>query len=143
MLLCLVLFCFFLLMLRVPPISTRTDTLFPYTTLFRSRLDALALPGGQHLGAEGVVAQRRHIVNGGGVNGGGVNGGGRLRCRLPQTARQIDGCVQRVAAEGPLHPARRVGEIGRASGRERLWKYGSISEFPVNFKEKDKKIKVK
>src|SRR3546814_5130638 len=27
---------FFLLMLRRPPISTRTDTLFPYTTLFRS-----------------------------------------------------------------------------------------------------------
>src|SRR3546814_17230302 len=26
----------FFLMLRRPPISTRTDTLFPYTTLFRS-----------------------------------------------------------------------------------------------------------
>src|SRR3546814_2158680 len=29
------LFCFFL-MIRRPPRSTRTDTLFPYTTLFRS-----------------------------------------------------------------------------------------------------------
>src|SRR3546814_4568757 len=29
-------FCFFL-MIRRPPRSTRTDTLFPYTTLFRSR----------------------------------------------------------------------------------------------------------
>src|SRR3546814_13573745 len=30
-------FCvFFFLMLRRPPRSTRTDTLFPYTTLFRS-----------------------------------------------------------------------------------------------------------
>src|SRR3546814_5080338 len=28
--------CFFLLMIRRPPRSTRTDTLFPYTTLFRS-----------------------------------------------------------------------------------------------------------
>src|SRR3546814_18783041 len=27
----------FFLMLRRPPISTRTDTLFPYTTLFRSQ----------------------------------------------------------------------------------------------------------
>src|SRR3546814_8555780 len=27
----------FLLMIRRPPRSTRTDTLFPYTTLFRSR----------------------------------------------------------------------------------------------------------
>src|SRR3546814_6870650 len=28
-------------MIRRPPRSTRTDTLFPYTTLFRSELDAL------------------------------------------------------------------------------------------------------
>src|SRR3546814_19071802 len=32
---CLVVF-FFFLMIRRPPRSTRTDTLFPYTTLFRS-----------------------------------------------------------------------------------------------------------
>src|SRR3546814_13387278 len=31
-----VLFFFFFLMIRRPPRSTRTDTLFPYTTLFRS-----------------------------------------------------------------------------------------------------------
>src|SRR3546814_4370032 len=30
------LFFFFFLMIRRPPRSTRTDTLFPYTTLFRS-----------------------------------------------------------------------------------------------------------
>src|SRR3546814_13638894 len=30
---------FFFLMIRRPPRSTRTDTLFPYTTLFRSALD--------------------------------------------------------------------------------------------------------
>src|SRR3546814_2055788 len=29
---------FFFLMIRRPPRSTRTDTLFPYTTLFRSRI---------------------------------------------------------------------------------------------------------
>src|SRR3546814_11094332 len=29
-------YMFFFLMLRRPPRSTRTDTLFPYTTLFRS-----------------------------------------------------------------------------------------------------------
>src|SRR3546814_17525205 len=38
--------CVFL-MIRRPPRSTRTDTLFPYTTLFRS---AASLPGA-HLGA--------------------------------------------------------------------------------------------
>src|SRR3546814_14830352 len=32
--------CVFFLMIRRPPRSTRTDTLFPYTTLFRS-IDAL------------------------------------------------------------------------------------------------------
>src|SRR3546814_9649278 len=31
---------FFFLMIRRPPRSTRTDTLFPYTTLFRSTLAA-------------------------------------------------------------------------------------------------------
>src|SRR3546814_12425704 len=31
---------FFFLMIRRPPRSTRTDTLFPYTTLFRSDLSA-------------------------------------------------------------------------------------------------------
>src|SRR3546814_1134089 len=38
-------------MIRRPPRSTRTDTLFPYTTLFRSALDqppALTLPPLQH-----------------------------------------------------------------------------------------------
>src|SRR3546814_14820969 len=41
-------FLFFFLMLRRPPRSTRTDTLFPYTTLFRSDLAGLdgLSPGG-------------------------------------------------------------------------------------------------
>src|SRR3546814_4097208 len=33
-------FFVFFLMIRRPPISTRTDTLFPYTTLFRSKRTA-------------------------------------------------------------------------------------------------------
>src|SRR3546814_14126081 len=33
---CTLFVCFFFLMIRRPPRSTRTDTLFPYTTLFRS-----------------------------------------------------------------------------------------------------------
>src|SRR3546814_16447279 len=38
----------FFLMIRRPPRSTRTDTLFPYTTLFRSgvRQDPAGQPGG-------------------------------------------------------------------------------------------------
>src|SRR3546814_9055803 len=38
---------FFFLMIRRPPISTRTDTLFPYTTLFRSSLGLSLRPGHQ------------------------------------------------------------------------------------------------
>src|SRR3546814_19049831 len=41
---------FFFLMLRRPPRSTRTDTLFPYTTLFRSRR-----------GVPAVAADRRRL----------------------------------------------------------------------------------
>src|SRR3546814_3867572 len=60
---------FFFLMIRPPPRSTRTDTLFPYTTLFRSqiardsnaalrRLKAglLALPESGENGFEGLIA---------------------------------------------------------------------------------------
>src|SRR3546814_10867220 len=57
-------FCFFsfLLMIRRPPRSTRTDTLFPYTTLFRScRLCAADQPrradGGDQ--PEHIVLRRR------------------------------------------------------------------------------------
>src|SRR3546814_2374195 len=43
-------------MTRLPPRSTRTDTLFPYTTLFRS------LEGHRRQRAAGHVVQRRIIV---------------------------------------------------------------------------------
>src|SRR3546814_716157 len=55
---------FFFLMIRRPPRSTRTDTLFPYTTLFRSRCQllwsgqapcVLALPSNHPLAVNDVV----------------------------------------------------------------------------------------
>src|SRR3546814_8565081 len=52
-------------MIRLPPISTRTDTLFPYTTLFRSALLAdRALHGAFERGHHGA-----HVLGG---NAGGV-----------------------------------------------------------------------
>src|SRR3546814_9969558 len=42
---CLSWLCFFFLMIRRPPRSTRTDTLFPYTTLFRSPRVMRAMDG--------------------------------------------------------------------------------------------------
>src|SRR3546814_19874528 len=46
----------FFLMIRRPPRSTRTDTLFPYTTLFRSHRDD---------GDARILEQPRHGVDGG------------------------------------------------------------------------------
>src|SRR3546814_3667021 len=56
-------------MIPPPPISTRTDTLFPYTTLFRSWLPARpeATEGcvrrfGHRQGARGVIASHDDLV---------------------------------------------------------------------------------
>src|SRR3546814_15025833 len=51
---------FFFLMIRRPPRSTRTDTLFPYTTLFRSQLlgDAIAFGFGLLRADDDFVAGR-------------------------------------------------------------------------------------
>src|SRR3546814_2691322 len=49
-------FLFFFLMIRRPPRSTRTDTLFPYTTLFRS--------GGSGLRAAPRTGDRRNHIEG-------------------------------------------------------------------------------
>src|SRR3546814_11208986 len=65
-------------MIRLPPISTRTDTLFPYTTLFRSRRGA---------------AERTEIAD---------------VAVLDQEVLKALQIVQRVpvAADRPLHPGR-------------------------------------
>src|SRR3546814_6907166 len=46
-------------MIRRPPRSTRTDTLFPYTTLFRSLRGALGEITQDHVGAGAAEAQQR------------------------------------------------------------------------------------
>src|SRR3546814_21051838 len=46
-------FMFFFLMIRRPPRSTRTDTLFPYTTLFRSTRTTCGWTGSSISGAPG------------------------------------------------------------------------------------------
>src|SRR3546814_15604709 len=64
---------FFFLMIRRPPRSTRTDTLFPYTTLFRSeKLLGLTL-----LQCEGVV-DRGAVTIGEALEGEAANGRGHL-----------------------------------------------------------------
>src|SRR3546814_1168334 len=65
-------------MIRQPPRSTRTDTLFPYTTLFRS--PGVRKPGAQHLfvaGHDAGIALRlaRHVGDHGEAVGEGAVGG--------------------------------------------------------------------
>src|SRR3546814_3059172 len=49
---------FFFLMIRRPPRSTRTDTLFPYTTLFRSGRRLAAARAGRGLDRSGGYPSR-------------------------------------------------------------------------------------
>src|SRR3546814_17844728 len=85
---------FFFLMNRRPPSSTRTDTLFPYTTLFRSG-------GFAEIGIEIDIVgrievsfpRRRHDISCGsfgGRPGSGVRGAGNISNRRARLASQLD-----------------------------------------------------
>src|SRR3546814_12416623 len=58
---------FFFLMIRRPPRSTLTDTLFPYTTLFRSGLHAEAVDHGGEFGRgrDVVEVATLHVLDSG------------------------------------------------------------------------------
>src|SRR3546814_17500969 len=82
---------FFFLMIRRPPRSTRTATLFPYTTLFRSKLNALEDDGE----AAGLV----HEIDGTAVEGGFLvdlvvhprqENDGHVHLRLPHLAQDFN-----------------------------------------------------
>src|SRR3546814_3248976 len=79
---------FFFLMIRRPPRSTRTDTLLPYPTLFRSRRHHAAgerLPS-VHRPRERDL-QRRHHRHGGRLPSGGLTHGWHRRIRHAVQAR--------------------------------------------------------
>src|SRR3546814_1353456 len=86
------LFVFFFLMLRRPPRSTRTDTLFPYTTLFRSFRPAQRRrqpPGAPPARARRETGRprrgvRRSQPGDGGWPAGGTEGRRRLRAAGPE-----------------------------------------------------------
>src|SRR3546814_13544135 len=75
-------FMFFFLMIRRPPRSTRTDTLFPYTTLSRSFHGVVHVPApvvlthvsergrDAALRRDGVAAGREHLGDAGGLEAG-------------------------------------------------------------------------
>src|SRR3546814_13152098 len=135
-------------MIRLPPRSTRTDTLFPYTTLFLSGDGLRLLPcQRQRYHAGRVWAD---VVRGGGAIRAGADRrpvlarrqppgrGGRLaarlrglavhaaaagadRCRLAGSRLARQRAVRhRLAATAAVV---RNGEVGRASRRERVCRY--------------------
>src|SRR3546814_7122153 len=103
---------FFLLMIRRPPRSTRTDTLFPYTTLFRSRVAARC--GGDR--ERRARAGRRSAQAAAGRGAGGAVAGvaGDLR-RGDAAAREAGRPALPAAGDDQRVPRdRRPGQIGRA-----------------------------
>src|SRR3546814_13839981 len=123
-------------MIRRPPRSTRTDTLFPYTTLFRSvavQAVARSLARARRAGAVaagdlragGAVLhderrQARHVHPAGAADAGA--GGGAVPGRPDRPPRSAPGAVQ----------------IGSASCRERVCQYVLISLVSVTCKTKQK-----
>src|SRR3546814_14232602 len=123
----------YFLMLRLPPRSTRTDTLFPYTTLFRSgRAQLLGVPDRGRMA--GLLERRDHRSARQAVQdtlyrarrGGGVAGpfGDPVRCAVvPHPAGHTDGAAalhrrrtRRIYPHLPGLP--RAGDIGgRQTGR--------------------------
>src|SRR3546814_12810131 len=101
-------------MIRRPPRSTRTDTLFPYTTLFRSELD-FAVIG--HLTDTGRMVLR--------FNGEQV--GDLPIDPLAAASPEYDRPWVKTPPQKPLgrvnHPLPFIEEIGRASCRERVCQY--------------------
>src|SRR3546814_19606456 len=106
-------------MIRRPPRSTRTYTLFPYTTLFRSKTPAVAR-GPSPMAPKGEPGCRRHRSASVGEPPRGVDG-----IRRPKIAcrRQGGGGLQHPEEPSLGHSLPVKAENGRASCRERVCQY--------------------
>src|SRR3546814_7075606 len=87
---------FFFLMIRRPPRSTRTDTLFPYTTLFRSR-DAIGAEHERRKQHRHGAHDRRHLSVEGRRNGDRCGGAGVCEAALRRFGEVADFCVTSLA----------------------------------------------
>src|SRR3546814_13549129 len=117
-------------MTRPPPRSTRTDKLFPYTTLFRflARLAADLQRGGDHVGRAFVIPglARIGLVVPDVLAGIGIECNDRRKIQIVAVARAAPVDIVRTAVadtDVDLIEFRIEGEIGRASCRERVCQY--------------------
>src|SRR3546814_16859446 len=105
-------------MIRRPPISTRTDTLFPYTTLFRSILITVGVdiePGNAEVAAIAEAGIEFDIA-------GHVAAVARVVLSLEIVEFRIANVIgPRGGAREPVMAGDR--QIGRASVRERVCQY--------------------
>src|SRR3546814_9843794 len=101
-------------MIRRPPRSTRTDTLFPYTTLFRSRLRRSAWNDALPVGAVDVAVRERprHVAIAADHHGGQAGQGEALHVDLAARRAQV-----RVAQARAEPRARRAQAQDRKSTR--------------------------
>src|SRR3546814_17333617 len=109
-------------MIRRPPRSTRTDTLFPYTTLFRSSGAGMSL-----VDVRRIVMITEEIFHDGGPKSARPPKRGVIGAivRNPYAGHYETDITPMMEALKPLGmelTKRRV-EIGRASGRERVCQY--------------------
>src|SRR3546814_18097257 len=105
-------------MIRRPPRSTRTDTLFPYTTLFRTWMASL------QVSVHRTLSGGRRVILGVARQRGGPRDGAPV-VQDPGNMHDLRGLKLLCAAQdqvvvlAALEPAPKASEIGRASCRER------------------------
>src|SRR3546814_20905167 len=89
----------FCLMRRLPPRSTRTDTLFPYTTLFRARARIADRRDLRIVGPNPAMMERRKIVASKLLNDSGVAGS----CEGHAVGMLLTEKKRRQCAQGNTH----------------------------------------
>src|SRR3546814_15011744 len=113
-------------MTRRPPRSTRTDKLFPYTTLFRSRdyrRTALRQAQGERINVNAIALALSSIRESGAHHRAGARANRNdSRTSACRTARILASHPRQAIVLEPL-TQRGLEQIGRASGRERVCQY--------------------
>src|SRR3546814_1197265 len=118
---------FFVLMIRRPPRSTRTDTLFPYTTLFRSACN-------RQMG-QADVGQKRIGIDVDGFLQCAAGGVGTAMAGEQATAGDMERAVVGRQGDRPIDVAQRRVELAERTfrNREQMMSVGHLGVAPDHF----------